>query len=289
MKRIRKIGGIIIMLIIGFLLTGCSLAEQQEAKSVILNAAESAEVINIKAMTVDGSTYTLGELIDSALGAPTYELYDPAEDGNRYVTIKGNVEYLNTPVVAALQYKDVGNEQYEFYTLTFNDVPQNQLVITGFFDFLEESLNAQTTNKEKASTDMNIYKNDTYGYDIKYPQNWGEAEESPSGDGCILYQDDSEDIRVFASYMMEGDLMSYINSAYDGWDYMEATVEGATQAYKLVYEGEESYQTAVVAEKNGSIFTFMAINMYIDADYSDELRQAIIEGTESAEMSFRIY
>lgn len=282
-----------LMLILGFNLAGCSLAEQQEAKSVILSAAESADVISIKAMTMDGSSYTMGELIDSALGAPTYELYDPAEDANRYVTIKGNVTYLNTPVVAVLQYKDVGSGKYEFYTLTFNDVPQNQLVVTSFFNFLEENHKTQAVNTVtgKASTDtsLSIYKNDKYGYEIKYPQNWGEAEESPSGDGGILYQDDSEDVRVFASYLMDDDLMSYINNTYDGWDYSEATVEGASQAYKLVYEGEESYQTAVVAEKNGSVFTFMAINMYIDADYSSEQRDAIIKGSEVAETSFRIY
>ncbi|TVX96855.1 hypothetical protein [Cohnella terricola] len=47
-----------------------------------------------------------------------------------------------------------------------------------------------------------VYANNRYGYEIHYPSQWPAGEESPSGDGVVLYSDDGNDIRVYGGYLL---------------------------------------------------------------------------------------
>ena len=129
---------ILILLLLIFILIGCEATEQQEVKSTLLNTVESSIVKQIKSLTTSEGVM-LGELIEAGMGSCTNELYDPAEDGNTYVTISGNITYDGIPVVAKLQYKQISETEFEFYTLVYNDLPCTQLETAAFFEYLYES------------------------------------------------------------------------------------------------------------------------------------------------------
>lgn len=141
-----------ILLITTLVLTGCSLTEQQGVKSSLQNAINSPEVQSIRNMTTNEGL-KLGDLFDAGMGSPSYELYDPAEDGNTYVTVKGNMTYKKVPVVVAIQYKKINKTEYEFYTLTTNDIPVDEIEASQFFEFFktEYEKGQQPLNNSKTS------------------------------------------------------------------------------------------------------------------------------------------
>jgi hypothetical protein len=137
--------------LISIIFVGCSSSNNQQINSSfqqinnivqqiksIVNDEESKNIEIIKNMVRDDG-YRFGDLFENSLSDITYEFYDPAEDGNTYVTIKGNIFYKDKPVVVTLQYKKIDDERYEFYTMTYNDIPQNTLETIAFFNFLEEN------------------------------------------------------------------------------------------------------------------------------------------------------
>ena len=136
------------------------------------------------------------------------------------------------------------------------------------------------------------YTNGRFGYSIDYPQYWGEAMESENGDGAILFADDIIDVRVYGSYSLDAlglDFYSYLNEYYDGWEQNEAVVSGADKSVKLIYYGEESYQTALVAEKNGVIYTFtISIWEHLSPEQMDEQSKIIYSEAEAAGETFKV-
>ncbi len=81
MKEVKRIGMILILILIS--LVGCSQTDQQEMMSAVSDALDSPEVAAIKVMTMDDGVL-LGDLFEAGLSSLTYELNDPAEDGNTY-------------------------------------------------------------------------------------------------------------------------------------------------------------------------------------------------------------
>ncbi len=135
-----------LVLIVTSVLTGCSLTDQQEVKSSVQNTSNSPEVQSIRNMTTNEGS-KLGDLFDAGMGSPSYELYDPAEDGNTYVTIKGNMIYKEVPVVVTLQYKKINDDEYEFYTLTTNDIPVNEIEASQFFEYFKSEYTKKENEK----------------------------------------------------------------------------------------------------------------------------------------------
>ena len=136
------------------------------------------------------------------------------------------------------------------------------------------------------------YTNGRFGYSIDYPQYWGEAMESENGDGAVLFVDDMIDVRVYGSYslgVLGLDFYSYLNEYYDGWEQNEAVVSGADKAVKLIYYGEESYQTALVAEKDEVLYTFtIFIEKHSGSEQMDEQSEIIYSEAEAAGETFKV-
>lgn len=145
---------IVLLLLVLVIITmvGCSQVEQQKVMSAVTNALELPEIKAIREMTTDDGIM-LGDLFEAGLSSPTYELYDPAEDGNTYVTIKGNVNYNGQDIVVAIQYKQVKDDYYEFYTITYNDIPQNMLQANAFYEYLYEQYE---NSKQEIDTNTSI-------------------------------------------------------------------------------------------------------------------------------------
>ena len=148
-KNQKFFSGLCLCLTTMLLLCACDTAQiknkiaNTEGKSVDTSGLQDQAKEDIKDFTFDGSDYSLGQLVDAAIGSPTYESYQSKEDGRTYIKITGNMVYDGVPVVSVLKYvwlgmSSDGSASYEFHSLTFNDVPQNELAIDQFFEFLEE-------------------------------------------------------------------------------------------------------------------------------------------------------
>lgn len=136
------------------------------------------------------------------------------------------------------------------------------------------------------------YTNARFSFSVDYPQHWGEITESQNGDGAVLFQNDMIDVRAYASYsLLALDLSfdDYINEYYYGWERNNAVVSGADKATKLTYHGEDSYQTALLAEKDGVVYTFAVVKMkYYSPEQMDGSLETIFMETEAAEETFKI-
>ncbi len=136
------------------------------------------------------------------------------------------------------------------------------------------------------------YTNARFGFSVDYPQHWGEITESQNGDGAVLFQNDMMDVRAHADYSLLALNLSfddYINEYYYGWERNNAVVLGADKAVKLIYHGEDSYQTALLAERDGVVYTFAVVRMkYYSPEQIDGSLETIITETETAEKTFKI-
>lgn len=148
-KNQKFLSGLCLCLTTMLLLCACDVnriknkTANTEEKSVDTSDIQDQTKEDIKEVRFYGSDYTLGQLIDAGIGSPTYESYQSKEDGRTYVKITGNMVYDGVSVVAVLKYvwlgmSSDGSPSYDFHSLTFNDVPQNDLAIDQFFAFLEE-------------------------------------------------------------------------------------------------------------------------------------------------------
>jgi hypothetical protein len=141
-KEILLISTILLIIIVPLFISGCDITTKQEIKSIISDIKESPEVTVVRKAPIDDSV-TLGDLIDSGISDTVWEIYDPAEDGNKYVTISGNVLYEDTLVVVKIQYQIYDDEKIGFNAMTYNDVPQKKLEATAMFNYLKEEYKAQ--------------------------------------------------------------------------------------------------------------------------------------------------
>lgn len=142
-----------------------------------------------------------------------------------------------------------------------------------------------TIKANEVQSEKIIYQNGRFGYQIEYPKEWGEPMESENGDGFVLLEDTMYDISVYGSYLIDDSFEEYLQTYYEGWDYVETKILGADISYLLEYTGEDSYQEALVGYKDGTIYTFSAVRMYVDPEYemdkSERIEQAIGEIQES--------
>jgi len=145
-----------------------------------------------------------------------------------------------------------------------------------------------TIKAKEVQSEKIIYQNGRFGYQIEYPKDWGEPMESDNGDGFVLLEDTMYDIRVYGSYLIEDSFEEYLQTYYEGWDYVETEIPGADISYLLEYSGEESYQKVLVGYKDGTVYTFSAVRMYIDSEYEADKSEKIEQAIGEIQESFRI-
>lgn len=58
----------------------------------------------------------------------------------------------------------------------------------------------------QAEIALTTYVNERYGFSIEYPKVWNNQEDSPSGDGTMLYEENGDEIRVYGGYLLGEEL-----------------------------------------------------------------------------------
>ena len=146
---LKQISYILLLVIGSIFMNGCDIQSRQEMKSIISNIKESPEVIAVRKSKMEDDVI-LGDLIDAGISDTVWEIYDPAEDGNKYVTITGNVLYQDTPVVVKIQYRMYDDGKIEFEAMEYNDVPQNDITTAAMFNYLNDAYKAKQKSVNKA-------------------------------------------------------------------------------------------------------------------------------------------
>jgi len=320
-KKIVKIFNLIMAIFIivmsSVLMIGCSQVADQELKSIFLDAVNSEQVKTIKDFQLDNG-YRLGDLIDTGLAAPTYELFDPAVDGETYITISGNILYNNQEVVVGLQYKRInetnGNENYEFYTLVYNDLPQNALETVNFFNYLIENYEkkqvaetteaapvkiAESTHEQKTSSQTQsdfvpvttvadwILYNTPADWNYSYDADWGIATLLDANGMYItieeFYSDDSVDAICAAegidlSYYenIEVDLSSSYLAHYPPATYSDMVINELYGAFYVSSGGDGNmYTTIYIPEGDLLVKLTISENMW-DANFTFEFEESVM-------------
>lgn len=285
---------LITVIILLVLMTGCSSTEQQDIKSKILENIDSPEVTMIRNMTTDEGI-RLGDLFDAALGSPVYELYHPAEDGNTYVTISGNITYRDVPAVMAMQYKKVSDEHYEFYTITVNDIPVNSYEVSSFYEFLYnsyyESLKAK--NSVTASNDKPKFASVDDSAESEIDENESvessevQAQENQAKNTEEAAETSSADEGIIISYLpSESSFVDYGNGAELEGDFNNDGVDDTVKFYfeqfgfiltfydgagRMGYENYDVLPSNMVDEygelKSGSTLEIMKVDLDFNGDY----------------------
>jgi len=97
----------------------------------------SVEVQQVQEGILDGCPEkTVQEMVDDFMGSPSWAAI-AADDGNTYVNVEGDIEYLEKPVRALLQFLIEG-EQFEYNALEFNGVPQDPLTAMALLEVMCE-------------------------------------------------------------------------------------------------------------------------------------------------------
>lgn len=78
---------------------------------------------------------------------------------------------------------------------------------------------------------LTLYVNERYGFSISYPKTWSIQEDSPSGDGTILYEENGDEIRVYGGYLLGEEL--------DRLEINEAILEGIDIESFKTLDGKE--------------------------------------------------
>lgn len=139
---IKQISFVLLIAIGAIFTSGCDITTKQQISSVISNVKESPEVIAVRKLPMEDGVI-LGDLIDTGLVDTVWKIYDPAENGNKYVTISGNVLYKDKLITVKIQYQMYDDEKIKFTAMTYNDVPQNEKSSAEMFRFLKKEYEAK--------------------------------------------------------------------------------------------------------------------------------------------------
>lgn len=117
-------------------ISGCSSLNNQQINSVfqqvssLFDDEKSKNIEIIKNLILEG--YKFGDLIENYMDDVTYDFYDSKNFG-RYITIKGNIDFLGTPVFTVIQFKKINEDLYEFSQIKINDVYQDITIKEEFY------------------------------------------------------------------------------------------------------------------------------------------------------------
>ncbi len=124
--NIKKICLIIIIICSNIAFSGCSDVIDQLANYA---DKDNKYVVRIKNTVPSGESKSFGKAFDNFFAFPTWKYFD-ADTGESVVEFTVYCTYMDNKVKAKIQFILYNNgNKYKIHTLSFNDVPQNQLML----------------------------------------------------------------------------------------------------------------------------------------------------------------
>lgn len=276
MKKIT----LILMSLIILLISGCS----KETSDQLQNLSDKNNKYVLMVKNGNPTSYpdsTYGKSFEDFFGSPTWK-YFKSDDGRDIVEFTGDCTYYEVQVKARLQFiLDTTGGTFEAGALSFNDVPQTQLITAAIFSKVFEDATPKTTapsatsepttpvvaSERTASTKPNTttpelsyipYTNDRFGFSIDYPSIFTKSSLPDNGDGITLSTEDgSTELIVYGSNnnLNETPTSTYNNLLKEHSDAPYKKQGGNWMVVSWIEGDKIAYQKSVVG--NGSINTFI--------------------------------
>lgn len=135
---------------------------------ILISCVDSQEVKTVKnGVFKSYPNKTLEEAVKGFVGNPKWESI-VAKDGNKYVNIKGNINYRDKTIKMLLQYKVDGNN-FELQALEFNGIPQNLFIYSALMTKMlgEKELTTKSSPSLQTMSDLNETTNE-----LKLEEDW---------------------------------------------------------------------------------------------------------------------
>lgn len=157
---------IILITLILFVISGCSSTQVNNIKKDAVDQLENIVdkdnkyVLMVKnGHPVDYPNATYGDSFEKFFSSPTWKYFE-SDDGKDVVEFTGNCMYQETEVKARMQFiLDADAGTFEAGALSFNDVPQNQLItgelLSKVFEDSSQKANDSAKTPETSSTNKN--------------------------------------------------------------------------------------------------------------------------------------
>lgn len=160
-------------IVAAMVLSLCSCTAEQATQTAIdalnsVSTSDSPEVLGVKNgyLSEYSTKVTVGNALDGFLSTPMWQ-YFQADSGEKIVQCTGGCIYQEQNVEAKVQFQLNDNDTFEVYTVAFNDISQNLLVISAFFEKIYEDANVSdintvnqsipdSANEETVSASMNL-------------------------------------------------------------------------------------------------------------------------------------
>ena len=141
MKRVHIFLALILMLALG--LSGCSLEDKH------VSIVKNGHFTNYPSVTI-------GTAFEKFFANPQWKHFK-SDKGEEVVEFTGKCQYHDVEVMAKMQFLFSGDNSFEAKFLSFNDVPQNMLMMAGLISKVFEKANEQPT-QNTAKTDTSKIK-----------------------------------------------------------------------------------------------------------------------------------
>lgn len=222
-KKYLQLSFIIILSCMIFILTGCNDA-MDTTKKITNNVVEKvqSEVTKDNPFVVSVKEGHLSSYPNSAIGqafkdffsSPTWKYFE-AESGENVVEFTGHCTYAGQEVKAKMQFiVDKNNGSFEIGALSFNDVPQNQLIKIALLEAVYGK-----NQPDNSSTDSQVENKGT----SQESSLQSDSSETEPEEGSPNYVNFSA---VSASSELSSSTFSYKVGNVQDWDQSTAWVEG---------------------------------------------------------------
>ncbi len=158
----RKLLFLFFVCLLALSLASCS----QSVNNTINYAADKIQPDDVHVLMVKGGKpekypdITFGEAFDNFFGTPSWKYFQGTQDDSEevfdVVEFSGTCLYQDVPVTAKLQFVLSDNQDtFEASYLSFNDVPQNRIIMTGLLTKVFEEYQNEQELKKRIETSGN--------------------------------------------------------------------------------------------------------------------------------------
>lgn len=153
---------------------------------------------------------------------------------------------------------------------------KNILILTLIFPLLLFSgcnnMNNDEVDNNKEKVTFKTYNNERFGYYIKYPKNWP-LESSQNSDGITFFkEDDTKNIKVYASNYMKDISEPYKNANNSNLTRKDVTLDSGIDATIIEGKVDNKYHYEMVTVKNSIEYHFLSKT---SVDYYNKNKEVI--------------
>jgi hypothetical protein len=279
---LKRIIGLTVILFFFFTLVSCSSVKdtvEDVAKEVSKEVEKEINSLDPRVDFVKNGTLdnypdiTIGDAFEQFFGNPHWEFFE-ADTGETVIDFTGDCVYQEVDVEANLQFILNDDDTFEVGALSFNDVPQTELITNAL---LAKAFEQEVISEEVSEEDTSFVSDIGTSFDMATPletliENLGSPTEDSYFLGCryVTFEGGESyflDDKEFVSGMIISDSATHIFDAYVGTtiDEVSSILGEPADAY---YDDAELGAYVATYFKNGYEIWFVADSEIEPTDYA---------------------